>query len=81
MEKPIPTKTGVQIGLLYVNRTSMRPIEDMDMLKLQTALINTETSKFYRKHSRHFVWTGRLSFVVLLAFILVAKFALAKVML
>jgi hypothetical protein len=81
MERPIPTKTGVQIGLLYVNRTSLRPIDDIDMLRLQAALINTEADRFNRKNIKQFLLAGRIALVMLLAFIFAAKFALAKVML
>lgn len=81
METPITTKTGIQIGRLYVNRTNMRPIEDRDMLRLQSALINTEANKFYRKNAKQFIWAGRIALVMLFVSIFAVKFAVAKAML
>jgi hypothetical protein len=49
MEKPFTTRTGVKIGLLYVNNPKPRPIEEIDMLRLQHALITTEANQANKK--------------------------------
>lgn len=53
MERPFTTKSGVQVGILYVNRTSMRPIDDPDMLLIQDALVRTTASRMDRKSTKY----------------------------
>ena len=53
MDKPFTTRSGVQVGILYVNKTSMRPLDDPDMLLLQNALVRTGAVKMDTKSTRY----------------------------
>ena len=41
MNVPYTTSTGIQIGVRYLERSKVAPIEDPDMLLLQEALLAT----------------------------------------
>lgn len=41
MQTPYTTSTGVQIGVRYLERGTVTPIDDPDMLLLQEALLAT----------------------------------------
>lgn len=64
------TSTGIQIGIMYVNRTSLRPLEDPDMLLLQEALVRTGASKMYRKSTKYMQRASLIS-GILLGFLIV----------
>lgn len=70
MEQYFTTKTGVQVGRLYVNRTNLRPLDDPDMLLLQDALVRTSASKMDRKSTKYMQRASIIS-GILLGFIIV----------
>ena len=41
MQTPYTTSTGIQIGIRYLERSVVAPIDDPDMLLLQEALLAT----------------------------------------
>jgi hypothetical protein len=41
MQTPYTTSTGIQIGIRYLERSKVAPVDDPDMLFLQEALLAT----------------------------------------
>lgn len=81
MDKPFTTRSGVQVGILYVNRTSMRPIDDPDMLLIQDALVRTSASKMDRKSTKYMQRTALISgfllgFLIVISMYLDARYPL-----
>jgi hypothetical protein len=60
------TSTGIQIGIMYVNRTSLRPLDDPDMLLLQEALVRTGASKMDLKSTKYMQRAALFSCVLLI---------------
>lgn len=81
MDRYFTTSTGVHVGRLYVNRTQSRPIEDLDMLRLQHALVKTKENQYRKKEEKYERVAGALALVMLFATMFLAKYALAKGML
>ena len=73
MERPITTRTGVQIGLLYVNTPKPRPIEEMDMLRLQHALITTEANQKNKKAQILDFFAAVAAFITIFILLVLAK--------
>lgn len=81
MDKPFTTRSGVQVGILYVNRTSMRPIDDPDMLLIQDALVRTSASKMDRKSTKYMQRAALISgfllgFLIVISMYLDARYPL-----
>jgi hypothetical protein len=66
MDRPFTTRSGVQVGILYVNKTSMRPIDDPDMLLLQEALVRTGSVKMDTKSTKYMQRAALLSCILLI---------------
>ena len=45
-EAPYTTSTGIQIGIRYIERSVVAPIDDPDMLLIQSVFINSD--KYFR---------------------------------
>jgi hypothetical protein len=41
-EAPYTTSTGIQIGIRYIERSVVAPIDDPDMLMIQSVFINSD---------------------------------------
>jgi hypothetical protein len=73
MERPITTRTGVKIGLLYVNTPKPRPIEEIDMLRLQHALITTEANQTNKKVQILDFFVAVVAFITIFILLVLAK--------
>jgi hypothetical protein len=73
MERPFTTKTGVKIGLLYVNNPKPRPIEEIDMLRLQHALITTEQNQANKKVQILDFFVTVVAFITIFILLVLAK--------
>jgi len=73
MEKPFTTRTGVKIGLLYVNNPKPRPIEEIDMLRLQHALITTTPNQIRKKAQALDFFAAIAAFVTFFILLVLAK--------
>ena len=54
MKAPLTTKTGVQMGIMYINNPRPMQINDPDMTLLQSALILKDGEINKRKNERRF---------------------------
>lgn len=61
MNVPYTTKTGIKIGCRYMEQGKRAPIDDLDMQKIQLALLATPN---YIKSKRKYEWTIALSTLV-----------------
>lgn len=62
---PYTTKTGLKIGLRYLENGVVMPITDPDMLKLQRAFLSTS---FYIEKPRQLI--GNICLVILFALVI-----------
>ena len=66
-EAPYTTSTGIQIGIRYIERSVVAPIDDPDMLLIQSVFINSD--KYFRNKRLEKV-AVIVSFIVCVAVIL-----------
>ena len=78
MERYFTTSKGVHIGRLYVNRTSLRPLDDPDMLLLQDALVRTDAVKMDHKSTKYMQRASIISGILLACVLIVAMFLDAR---
>lgn len=62
MNVPYTTKTGIKIGCRYMEQGKRAPIDDLDMQRIQLALLATPN---YISSKRKYEWTIALSVAVL----------------
>jgi hypothetical protein len=74
MHTPYTTKSGLKIGSRYQENGNTQPIDDLDMLRLQDALILTPKQK---KEKKIEIVLVKISFVVFVA-ILFSPFIFGK---
>jgi hypothetical protein len=72
MQVPYTTSTGIQIGVRYLERSKVAPIDDPDMLLLQEALLATPNYiSTKRLHNRVMaVSYSALMFLILFTYLL-----------
>jgi hypothetical protein len=68
MQTPYTTSTGIQIGIRYLERSVVAPIDDPDMLLLQEALLATPNYISTKRLHNRVMAVSYSTFIALIVF-------------